>query len=69
MDVVWPQIINVHNFTCIGPDQCTEDKYGDGRFRAPEVIAGEPYNTKSDVWTFGVLIFYMLTFTLPFNDN
>lgn len=68
-DTVWPQITNVHHFTCICPEQFTEDNYGDNRFRAPEVILGEPYNTKSDVWTFGVIIFYMLTFDLPFKDE
>lgn len=69
IDVVWPQIVNVHNFVCIGPDQLTEENYGDSRFRAPEVLLGEPYNTKSDVWTFGVLIYYMLTFELPFKGD
>lgn len=68
-DTVWPQITNVHNFACIGPDQFTEGQFGDSCFRAPEVIQGEPYNTKSDVWTFGVIIFYMLTFKLPFKSE
>lgn len=68
-DTVWPQITNVHHFACICPEQFTEDNFGDSRFRAPEVILGEPYNSRSDVWTFGILIFYMLTFDLPFKDE
>lgn len=42
---------------------------GDFRFRAPEVILGEAYGRKADVWSLGVIIFYILAGELPFNQS
>lgn len=39
---------------------------GDVHFRAPEVVQGMPYGSKADSWSLGVIIYYMLTQTLPF---
>jgi carbon catabolite-derepressing protein kinase len=41
---------------------------GDIRFCAPEVIKSKRYNFKADAWSFGVILYYMLTGQLPFND-
>ena len=42
--------------------------YGDIRFRAPEVLKGLPYNKKADSWSYGIILFYILTGQLPFDD-
>ena len=68
-DQVWPQFMNIQSFTCIGPEMFTESIIGDIRFKAPEVLAGEPYTDKADIWTFGIVIFYLLTFHLPFKRS
>lgn len=47
-------------------DAKTTTLVGDVHFRAPEVVQGMPYGSKADSWSFGVIIYYMLTQTLPF---
>ncbi|CAI5462424.1 unnamed protein product [Closterium sp. Yama58-4] len=34
-------------------------------YEAPEMLAEQPYNTKADVWSLGVLLYSMLTSTWP----
>jgi len=40
---------------------------GSGGFIAPEIIALKPYGRKVDMWSAGVLLYYMLSHDLPFN--
>lgn len=43
---------------------------GDIRFRAPEVIMSKSYKQKADVWSYGIILFFVLTGVLPFDyDN
>lgn len=35
-------------------------------YLSPEVIEGKPYNTLSDVWALGVVLFQMISFRYPF---
>lgn len=36
---------------------------------APEVLGGNLYGHKADVWSFGVLFFQMITGFLPFDGD
>ena len=47
----------------------TRGCFGDIRFRAPEVLANKPYNFKADAWSFGVILFLLLTGKLPFDSG
>lgn len=40
---------------------------GSPSYLAPEIIKGEPYNTKSDIWGMGVVLYSMVNGKLPFN--
>ena len=44
------------------------DRLGSPNFMAPEVI-NKNYNTKSDVWSAGVLMHLLISGTLPFEDS
>jgi len=48
-------------------DKCTNGMYGTPFFVAPEVIRGEPYGPAVDCWSCGVLLYNMLSGTLPFD--
>jgi serine/threonine protein kinase len=54
------------NAKIIARDAKTTGILGDIHLRAPEVIQGMPYGSKADSWSFGVIIYYMLTQSLPF---
>ncbi|KAL0921128.1 hypothetical protein M5K25_008168 [Dendrobium thyrsiflorum] len=44
-------------------------KVGTPAYAAPEVLAGQNYDEKVDVWSAGVVLYLMLGWTLPFNGN
>jgi serine/threonine protein kinase len=53
----------------IGPrDKCTEP-YGTVVYVAPEILSGSPYDKSVDLWSIGVLTYFMLTGILPFDDD
>jgi NIMA (never in mitosis gene a)-related kinase len=33
----------------------------------PEVISGQPYNSKADVWAVGIILYELITFRKPFD--
>lgn len=51
----------------IGAGEYQLDMIGDIRFNAPEVIMGKPYDFKADCWSFGIILYFMLTNELPFD--
>ena len=36
-------------------------------YLSPEILLNKPYDTKSDIWALGVLLYELLTFKMPFN--
>ena len=49
-------------------EEC-RDPYGSLSFQAPEMLIGQPYNFKVDVWSLGVTVYYLLYKSLPFDDK
>jgi Ca2+-binding EF-hand superfamily protein len=50
------------------PHEKVSDGFGTLSFVAPEVLTRSPYNKQIDVWSMGIILFYMLTGELPFDD-
>jgi len=47
----------------------THDGVGTIFYVAPEVLLKNPYDSKVDVWALGVILYYILSKKLPFNDE
>ena len=53
----------------LGPNEKVVDGFGTLSFVAPEVLVRSPYNKEVDIWSIGVTLYYILTGTLPFDDD
>ena len=53
----------------IGKNETDNSPYGSLSFKAPEIIKGDNYNFKVDVWSAGVTIFFITFHEVPFNDK
>jgi serine/threonine protein kinase len=53
----------------LGPLEKVVDGYGTLSFVAPEVLIRQPYNKQIDIWSIGVIMYYMLSGILPFDDE
>ena len=45
------------------------DPYGSLSFQAPEMLLGQTYNFKVDVWSLGVTVYYIVYKQLPFEES
>ena len=51
----------------ITPLARTKEPYGTLIYCSPDVILGVPYNSKVDVWSLGIIMFYLLFALMPFD--
>ncbi|OHT13418.1 AGC family protein kinase [Tritrichomonas foetus] len=47
-------------------DEKMSTRCGSPVYSSPEIIKGESYNEKTDIWSLGILLYYMATGTVPF---
>ena len=45
------------------------DMHGTTSYAAPEMLKGEHYDTKADMWSVGVLLYIMLSGLMPYDNN
>jgi carbon catabolite-derepressing protein kinase len=64
-----PRISRLDNSEIMGYESHCHSIFGDIRFRAPEVLAGKHYDFKADAWSFGIILFQILTGHLPFDRS
>ncbi len=63
------KIIDVGTSKILGKGQHTNEFLRNYLFEAPEILAGFNYTKEVDIWSFGVIIFYLLTNELPYSDQ
>jgi len=52
----------------VGSKEKTNEGFGSLCYSSPEIITRQPYNNKVDVWSIGVIIYYLSSGTFPFDD-
>ena len=53
----------------VSPNEKMVEGYGTLSYVAPEVLLRTPYNKEVDIWSMGVILFYMLSGKLPFRGT
>ncbi len=61
-----PRIVDFGLSEIIGFNEYLTESYGTYYYASPEVHKKTKYNKSTDIWSFGILIFYILTYDLPF---
>lgn len=53
----------------LGPNEKVNDGFGTLTYVAPEVLTRKPYNNQVDIWSLGVIVYYTLSGSFPFDDQ
>lgn len=64
-----PKLVDFGLAKMIGPSEKSKEPFGTIGYVAPEVLKKEPYSFSCDVWSYGCIIYALLSGTLPFDDE
>ena len=53
----------------IGPNEKADEPFGTLGYVAPEVLKKEPYSFSCDLWSFGCIVYALLSGSLPFDHE
>jgi len=53
----------------IGPKETLLDRFGTLYYISPEIVLSEPHNKATDIWSYGVLVYNLLSGEFPFDDE
>jgi serine/threonine protein kinase len=53
----------------VGPKETSKEPFGTLSYAAPEILQGLPYAKAVDIWSFGIILFLLLSGCLPFDDD
>ena len=68
-DKSMPKIVDFGLAKIIGPSETATEPFGTLGYVAPEVLKKQPYTFSCDVWSFGCIIYAMLSGSLPFDHE
>ena len=52
----------------LGEDEYIKEKVGTVCFMAPEALNGKFYRDRVDIWGLGIILYFLVTESLPFKD-
>jgi serine/threonine protein kinase len=61
-----PKLIDFGLSICLCPGEKTKDICGTLAYCSPEIVKKEPYDSKTDVWSLGIVAYSVLRGKLPF---
>lgn len=64
-----PRICDFGLSQIINHNQFLNESYGTYYYASPEIHNKSKYNKATDIWSFGVLLYYILTADMPFEKN
>jgi len=64
-----PKLVDFGLSKIIGPGETCNDPFGTLSYVAPEVLLQKPYDKSVDLWSLGIIIYLLLSGTLPFDDD
>lgn len=63
------KIIDFGLVKAVGPNERLMDSFGTIFYVAPEIILKQAYNKQIDIWSIGVILYYILGQVFPFDDD
>ena len=64
-----PRISSFEHAQMLGHECWCMGSVGKLEFKAPEVVENKPYGFKADSWSFGIVVFHMLTNQYPYSKE
>lgn len=64
-----PKLVDFGLAKMIGPNEKADEPFGTLGYVAPEVLRKEPYSFSCDVWSFGCIIYALISGSLPFDHE
>jgi len=64
-----PKLVDFGLAKMIGPSEKADEPFGTLGYVAPEVLRKEPYSFSCDLWSFGCIIYALLSGSLPFDHE
>jgi len=68
-DKAVPKLVDFGLAKIIGPNEKAEEPFGTLGYVAPEVLQKMPYSFSCDLWSYGCIIYAMLSGSLPFDHE
>ena len=68
-DSATPKLVDFGLSKIIGPSETCTEPFGTLSYVAPEVLLQKPYDKSVDLWSLGVIIYLLISGTLPFDDD
>jgi len=66
LDIIEIKIMDFGLSKILGNSETTNEGYGTIAFISPEILQRLPYNYKVDIWSLGVIIYFLLSGEIPF---